>query len=95
MYSNTSGETWTMRMSQDGDQVIECPNGETVTLDSSQSAAIQACGGSGASTAEECTIEGGSGMPTACTSQDDCPDGEVCCINYGYCFPDYPGICDG
>lgn len=92
-YSNASGETWTLTMNDAGDQTIVCPNGDSVTVTSEQASALSACSGGQAS--EECTIEGGTGMPTACTSQAQCKEGEVCCVNYGYCFPDIPGICDG
>jgi hypothetical protein len=95
VYTNNSGESWVVIISESGDQTIECPNGETVVMTSAQSAAMQACGGGGGSdVTEECTIEGGTGLPTACTKQEDCPPGEVCCENYGFCLPDYPGICD-
>ncbi|MFW5739037.1 MAG: carboxypeptidase-like regulatory domain-containing protein [Myxococcota bacterium] len=93
MYTNPAGQTWTMWIKENNDQVIECPNGETVTITSAQATAIQACSGTQAT--EQCEVVGGGQMPTPCDSQDDCADGEVCCLNHGYCFPDYPGICDG
>ena len=94
-YSNTSGDTWYLTMTQSGDQTIVCPNGDEVTVTSEQSAAIQACAGGTQDVTEDCTIEGGTGIPTACTSQAQCAAGEVCCVDIGYCLPDYPGICDG
>ena len=93
LYTDTSGQTWTLRTTDQGDTVIECADGTTVTITAEESATLNACSGSDAAAADECTIVG-SGMPTTCTSNADCAAGEVCCTNIGYCMPDIEGICD-
>ena len=36
--------------------------------------------------------DGLEGMPSQCTTADDCPEGEICCAAYGICMPDTEGI---
>ena len=101
-YTDASGEAWVMRVNEQGDQTIECPDGETVTLTTEQMEALAACTGAGTGTGEassdaageECEIvgEGLEGMPSQCTTADDCAEGEICCTAVGICMPDTEGI---
>ena len=100
-YTDANGESWVLTYDEQGDETIECPNGESIMLTSEQMTALQACSGTGASSGDSasgddsCEIVGGgmSGV-TQCTDTSDCASGEVCCPSVGYCLPDIEGICD-
>jgi hypothetical protein len=102
-YTDASGQSWVLTFNDQGDETIECPNGESITLTNEQMTALQACSGTGTSgegadtgATESCEIVGDSttGLPTQCSDTSDCAEGEVCCPDIGYCLPDVDGICE-
>ena len=91
-YTDTSGQTWLIGANSDGDQIIECPDGEVIVLTTEESAALQACAGAEGQAGEDCTIEGLDVGITPCASSDECAAGEVCCASVGFCLA--PEVCD-
>jgi hypothetical protein len=79
-----------------GDMVLQCPDGTETRVTAEQRQVLEACGGNGQSSTNQCTIEGagttdaGAGIPAACTDDSTC-GGNVCCAipssTEKYCLP--------
>jgi hypothetical protein len=91
-YTDASGQTWLIGVNAEGDQIIECPDGEVIVLTTEEATALQACAGTDSQPTEECEVIGLDVGLTPCSSDDDCAAGEVCCAAVGYCLA--PEICD-
>ena len=88
--TNTSGQTWSMGEAANGDSVITCPGGETLTLTSEDKAVLNACegGNQGGGNQTSCELEG---VPKPCKDVSTCNAGSVCCdigAASGMCLPE-------
>lgn len=79
--TDADGNTYAYETADNGDLVVTCPDGETVTLTATEQQILDACTTSEDTmtdgTGQQCQVEGIEGQ---CAVDTDCTDGMVCCV---------------